>query len=563
MFLKSLDIEGVAGTIRKIEFHGGLNLIVDETETANVQETGNNVGKTTVLKLIDFCLGGKGENIYKDSEFKDKTNAQVEDYLKANNVIIILKLKADLTSDSSQEIVIRRNFLPRNSKIQEINGEYYNDSDFDAKLKQLIFRTASEKPTFRQIISKNIRYEKLRIDNTVRILHATTTFEEYEALYFFWFGIDTDSASRKQKLQLEKSGEELAIKRLRRETSFSQINQALSVIEDDIREINEAKNSFNVNKDYEEELQMLNDIKSFINRLSTEIGRLQMRYDIILEAKDELQKQEFRIDLDELSEIYRTAEALIPEVQLEFDKLVDFHNNMFKERLSFVTKELPALEQNLDRLNLELQDALARESSLSQKLGKSGAIEELEAVIKALNEKYQQKGKYEEQLRQWNTATEKLEKIEKELEGINAGISSYNSDLEDSISLFNKYFSRISRKLYGEQFILSQAHNGRAYQLNVSSIGGLGTGKKKGLTAAFDIAYIEFCDEKGIPCIHFVLHDQVESIHHNQLSLLAEVTSEVNMQFVVSVLRDKLPADINADQYKVLSLSQNDKLFKV
>lgn len=562
MFLSSLKIENDSKLIREVSFRKGLNLIIDETKTTNIQESGNNVGKTTVLKLIDYCLGGNGENVYKDVEFKNKSNTTLEDFLKGNNVIITLVLKSDLSNSESQEITIRRNFLARSSKIQEINGEYHNQAEFDKKLKQLIFHTHSEKPTFRQIISKNIRYEKQRLENTVRVLHATTNFEEYEALYFFWFGIDTDTANRKQKLQLEKSTEEAVLKRLKRETSLSLINQAISVIEADINELNLAKADFNINKDYESDFQSLNDVKANINRLSTELGRLEIRHNIILEARDELQKQEFVADVAELREIYSNAKALMPEIQLRFEQLVDFHNSMLNEKVSFVTKELPNLEEKLDILSSELQANLSEEIALTQKLGKAGAIEELESIIKKLNEKYQQKGKFEEQLRQWNTSSEKLERIEKELEEINAGISSFGQDLEISIALFNKYFSKISSKLYEEQFILSQSQNGRAYQLDVSSIGGLGTGKKKGLIAAFDIAYVEFCDEKGIPCLHFILHDQVENIHDNQLSLIAEVTNETNVQFIVPILRDKLPADINPEQYKVLSLSQDDKLFR-
>ena len=58
MFLKSLAItSGDGKVIRDIKFHNGLNLIVDETPVVSGKETGNNVGKTTVLKLIDFCFG--------------------------------------------------------------------------------------------------------------------------------------------------------------------------------------------------------------------------------------------------------------------------------------------------------------------------------------------------------------------------------------------------------------------------------------------------------------------------------------------------------------------------
>lgn len=126
MFLKSLKIERDTEVIREIAFHKGLNLIIDETRTSNAQESGNNVGKTTVLKLIDFCLGGNGANVYKDSEFRDRSNTELEDFLKDNNVIITLVLKEDLLIASSLETIIRKNFLSRTAKLQEINGDYYN-----------------------------------------------------------------------------------------------------------------------------------------------------------------------------------------------------------------------------------------------------------------------------------------------------------------------------------------------------------------------------------------------------------------------------------------------------
>ena len=88
MFLKKLTISNRDTVIRDISFHKGVNLIVDETRTTDRKQTGNNVGKTTVLRLIDYCFGGDGTNIYKDAEFKDKTNTQVEKFLKNNNIII-------------------------------------------------------------------------------------------------------------------------------------------------------------------------------------------------------------------------------------------------------------------------------------------------------------------------------------------------------------------------------------------------------------------------------------------------------------------------------------------
>ena len=91
-----------------------------------------------------------------------------------------------------------------------------------------------------------------------------------------------------------------------------------------------------------------------------------------------------------------------------------------------------------------------------------------------------------------------------------------------------------------------------------------GKGKKKGQIAAFDLAYIKYAEEMELEYLHFILQDQIENVHDNQISLLLQnIVSKINCQYILTVLRDKLPSDIDADKYKIISLSQDDKLFKV
>jgi len=117
MFLKSLIItRGNGAIIRDIQFRAGLNLIIDETPVVSGKETGNNVGKTTVLKLIDFCLGAKAKGIYSDYENKRNEYKLVKDFLVDNKVRVSLVLKDDLLQAESREVLIERNFLPRKDK---------------------------------------------------------------------------------------------------------------------------------------------------------------------------------------------------------------------------------------------------------------------------------------------------------------------------------------------------------------------------------------------------------------------------------------------------------------
>jgi len=119
MFLKSLTISNDKKVIRKIEFRKGINLIIDESEE---QITGNNVGKTTVLKLIDFCLGASPKNIYVDPESKRQEYQLVKDFLIENEVLITLILTNSLDDDNAKKIIIERNFLQRNKSFAKLMG---------------------------------------------------------------------------------------------------------------------------------------------------------------------------------------------------------------------------------------------------------------------------------------------------------------------------------------------------------------------------------------------------------------------------------------------------------
>ncbi|MNG25661.1 hypothetical protein D3C84_1105450 [compost metagenome] len=52
-------------------------------------------------------------------------------------------------------------------------------------------------------------------------------------------------------------------------------------------------------------------------------------------------------------------------------------------------------------------------------------------------------------------------------------------------------------------------------------------------------------------------------MHDNQLLKIAELVNKTGIQFVASILRDKLPEELNKDELFIVKLSQSDKLFRV
>lgn len=562
MFLKSLTIHKDDVLIREILFHKGINLIVDETKSEIKTDSGNSVGKTTVLRLIDFCLDGKGENIYIDPEFKT-VNTKIESFLKENNIIIELTLIRELEIDDSEKITITRNFLNHSKKIQKINGVIYKNDDFSKELKSLIFDSETEKPKFRQLISKNIRDEKNKLIHTLKVLNAYTTDVEYEQLFLFWLGIDTDES--KDKLVKDKNIEDKLQKRLRKESNLSEINQSLIIINKEIEGLSKKKDYFNLNEKYEAELHKLNLIKFELNKLSARLSRLELRKELIIESKEDLEKDIAHIDTAQIKRMYEKAKSFIPNIQRTFEDTLMFHNGMILKKIQFITEELPQLEKTIAESNRLIISLLNQEKKLSVSLNKSGAIEDLQIIINDLNLYYEKKGRFEEQKRLWEQSNGNLDLINKKLETINEIINSKDELIQKRIREFNVYFSDLSSRLDGIHSLLSADNPDNIYKFKIGNIeGNPGTGSKKSQMASFDLAYIKFADALSIPCLHFVLQDQIENVHSNQITnLLTDIVGEINCQYILPVLRDKLPVDINIIPFEILSLSQNKKLFKI
>jgi uncharacterized protein YydD (DUF2326 family) len=556
--------------IREIIFRKGINLIVDETLEVDDKTTGNNVGKTTILKLIDFCLGAEPKIVYIDSESKREAYTLIKDFLIKNEILITLILKENLENEESSEIVIERNFLSYKKKIQKINHENLTKDEFEIKLSQIIIPGHNaEKPTFRQIISHNIRYNDENINNTLKTLDKYTSDAEYEALYLFLFGCEFTGGNSKQVI-LEKIKQEATYKnRIEKQQTKTAYETTLVLINSEIEGLNRKKANLNLNENFENDLNKLNNIKYEINKISSEISKITIRKNLIIEAEQELNSRKSDIDLQQLGLIYRQATDKIDNIQKTFDDLVNYHNQMIIEKVKFIKKELPGIEKVIQDKQIYLKEQLQEEEKLTVKIAKSDSFEELEGLIVELNEKFRKKGEYEGIIQQLKEVDDNIRNYTKQLDVIDDKLFSddFEQTVKNQLNKFNKYFASISSQLYGEQYavkydIINNRNNQRLYKFS-SFNANLSSGKKQGEISCFDIAYTMFADEENIFCLHFLLNDKKELMHDNQLVKIAEFVSNNNIQFVASILKDKLPKALDREDYFIVKLSQRDKLFRI
>lgn len=571
MFIRNLKITKGSKVIRDMNFENGLNLIIDDTPSDDKKLTGNNVGKTTVLKLIYFCLGGDGKEIYTDEENRKSVYQEVKDFLIDNEILITLTLVEDLNTSDSKTIIIERDFLKGKKSVRKINGKKIMKKDFEDEIKSLIFpNLKSDKPTFKQLISHNIRYKDESINNTLKTLSSFTTDVEYETLYLYLLGCRFDNADKKQAIIARLNQEKSYKDRLLKNQTKNTYEIALDNIENEIQDLNERKSALNINENFEEDLNSLNQTKYQINKSSSIISRLNIRKDIIIEAKTEMEQNVSNIDVRQLEILYSEVKNNLVKITKTFEDLVNYHNKMIVEKVNFITKELPDIERQIQIEQKNLKENLELEKELTKKISKSDSFEELEKLITDLNEKYRKKGEYESIITQINDVNATINELDDRLNEIDEILYSdqFEEKLKYQLSKFNRYFSEISYELYGEKYALKfekeinkktskPVYKFSAFNLNMSS------GKKQGEIICFDLAYILFADEEGIPVLHFLLNDKKELMHDNQLLKIAEFVKEYKIQLVISMLKDKLPDNLIDISNIVVELSQDSKLFKI
>ena len=567
MFLKQLMITNLEGLVRKIEFHAGLNLIIDETPEGT-EDTGNNVGKTTLLRLIDFCMGGDAKPIYTTDGVE---NTDVKKFLTDTEAEVELKLVDSLDNPVSRQVTVRRNFLGGKKSICTINGQKVEKKDFNHSLQHALWSVKTDKPSFRQIISHSFRIDDLRLTQSLRTLNRYTRDVEYEALHLYLFGANIDDTNRKVELSNAIKTERSFKSRLEKTATLSALRSKLSITKAKIDQLNEQKEALNLNPDFEEDLVSLGNVKHRMSQLAVSLNNLKLRKSLIEEAADDMMSLTAKANASEIEEIYRQASVYTEKLHHTFAQLLHFHNEMLNRRAGFITAELPSLEAEIRECKEQMAAVRLQESELEKKLNLSVSYEGFDNILVVMSNLHQELGSLQQSITQIEEVEKRISIDEEQLRSIDDDLFSEarKNYVQAQIDKFNLHFASISEKLYGESYaikgeIVTSKDGKPCYKFLPFATDNFGSGKKQGEITCFDLAYVLFADEEHIPCLHFILNDKKELMHGNQLLLAAQAVEEMgSVQYVSSILRDKLPASLDDERYFVLKLSQHNRLFRI
>lgn len=354
--------------------------------------------------------------------------------------------------------------------------------------------------------------------------------------------------------------------KLQTDMSLAECEARLSVIKNEILDLQKSRVSLDHEPSFLEDTQKRDELVAKESYIKADLSIVNSKISVISSYEKEIEKTK-NISIDDVQSLYEETKTLTKEVLISFDQLVEFHNSVQSNSLVFVKKELPSLSEEKNRLEAELTQVLEDEKNLSKKVVDSKSFSEIESLSDQISTLSLERGQLEKLSTQIKESKEKEGKLINELD--KADLSLYSPDnlqlLKKNIDIFNVFFSRISLKLYRQEYIIkpekrTYKDTGKPYFYFSTSSENYDEGRDQGETIAFDLAYIEFAESIKMDCPHFLLNDKKELMDDKQLVLIADLVKS-GEQVVLPMLSDKLPPALNDPKFFCVTLSNKKKLF--
>ncbi|MDQ8954514.1 hypothetical protein RFH42_16310 [Acinetobacter rudis] len=572
MYLEQLIIKDKNGLlIREVEFKLGLNIVLGIKTDG--QGSTNSLGKTTLLRAIDFCMDGKYPSFYQDDENKNVVNKDVLNFLKKSEPKFSLKLTKSLKHKSSFNITFSRQLISKPTSknpnafkiIHFINDEIVDSKYYSFSLQEVLFKSKTEKPSFRQLITKFIRKDDEQVSKILRY-YPFCSDVDYENIHFTLFGYQNPKEIEKKLFQ------EKAIKNLKEKIKVVDtlkpigIEQIISVNQNTLEELTQKRDSFKINEKYNYEEDELAKLNQKIFNIDNNISDLELNKEILINRLDIIRTSDFKDNSKTIELIYKEAQMYNIDLQKKFEQTVIFHNRMIENEKLYLEKRIQKINKKIENLQDLRTDFTVSYSNLLDNLSQNGSLAQytqLNNEINELSKKISENNALQLQSISLNNELELLKKHHEET--ISLIESNINNFKVKNINIFNEYFSKYSMEIYNQVYVLAFDKYKDIYKFEISAVeSNVGSGKKQALVIAFDLAYSAFIQDTRInlPYPRFSTQDKVEIIDSDNLQKLAELANSANCQLIFPLIEDK-SLNLKLEDSVRLILSQENQFFNI
>lgn len=580
-----------------IDFLPGFNVVIAEIrlpENKNVDT--HNLGKTTLGRLLDFCLLTHRDQNF----FLFKHESIFHDF------IFFLEIELN----DSTFITIRRSvaepsrisFVRSTDQKQDFTS--LKDEEWDhlnvpferaVKLLDGILDLEAIKPwSFRKGLGYQLRTQ-IDYQDVFQLEKNAGKHSEWKPYLAQLIGLNANQISdcyEKEDLLDDVKNKENVIKSELGNSieDISKIEGLLLLKNNEAEKKQRQLDAFDFRSiDKQKTKLVIDDLDERIANLNSNRYSLSQRKKRILQS---IETDKILFNPDEAEKLFLQAGVLFAgQIKKDFQQLIEFNKAITEERKDYLQKELTVIDENLKEVNAEINllgktrsenlEYLSSTDSFVKYKEFSSELVTIKADISLLERQRENLHKLQDYKRQIRGYSEEIAQLQSSIE---SDLNQKNADPKSRYSLIRVYFSDIIEEVIDRKALINVFQNTEGHIEFTAGIldengketsADLGFSYKKLLCIAFDLAILRaYLPEKFI---RFVYHDGVfESLdNRKKKNLLAELReySSLGLQVIITLIDSEIPQNNDVDgssfidpQEIILTLhdgSEQGRLFKM
>lgn len=549
-----------------------LNVVLGEIRhPSDHQRDSHNLGKTTLLHLIDFLmLKGtwqghflvKNKKLFENFEFfaeialNSGEFATVKRGVNDPNLLSLARHKKPGTS-----------FV--NSQAEDWDHYELSRSDAEVILDSWLDLRVLKPFSYRKAITYFLRAQSDFDDELKLQKFASSRDQHWKPFIAKLFAFDDSLVERKYMLDEELAEKKATLDHLQGDVQFSedelpQLNAQISSLVQDIRSTEDALDAFS----FDEEEKRL--VRNLVNEIETEISDLSerlynLRYDI--RQIDEALSHKDKFDLNDVKSIFEEVDVHFPsQLARDYQQLVEFNKKITHERNVALRKQKKRLEEQRLEFGERKRVLDTQRSEQLSYIRATDTFEKFKTLQKGLSEQKARLVYLEEQKKKLELVAEAardLREVERNrgrvADEMKSMVARENPLFSRFRDIFNAYCKRVLNH-EGIVFFRVNSQNNFDYEIGLSLQGSTsatsnlsdGTSYQKLICVLFDLALLKVYEDA--PFFRFVYHDGVfEGLDNRKKNSLLNVIREQiaggKLQYIFTLIDTDLPRD--ADDHPI------------
>lgn len=525
---KLIKLSSNKSSFHDIVFKDGLNVIVGNQANydKNKKNTTNGIGKSLIIKIIDFCLA---------SEKIKEWEGPLFDW------IFTLKIKVNQEEHTLSRSIEKQGFIMLDNDEKPI--KFVRE-----KLKE--YAKISGDFSFREIINRFLRKGKIAYNGYKTSIKGE---KDCNTLQVITYLLGLDYTLCKEKIQQKKNldSSNALLKSAKNDPSFQtifgigqyDIDLELSNIVFEIERLQDEIKNKNYAENYIEVQNKANQISDRLDELSNRRFVVENNLKIINEALT----REITVEFKDIEKIYQEVGVIFPEKTIcSIGEVELFHQTLLQKRKETLSKDSLILQDELksnisevELLNKQLNECL-------DFLRVHSAMDKYVVAVRQIDALKTKKAEIERVANIEKDIKKSIEQLKTEISSSNIKAQTYLDSVSTETDAINKRFVSFAKKFYeNKKSALSIKNNDGDNQVRFNVDARITSDGSDGIQEIITFCFDWVLMLQNITNISFIYHDSllIANVENRQKEILFNLVNDLcgnEYQYIININQDQI-----------------------